>query len=150
MNTIEAFEEAVRGLGWNTPEAARADLSKHPLAGEYLFEVLQERGVLSIISDGGVIALEKGRKRKDPKAAVSVEWKQTWPDRKMLMFCVEDGGTLKNIRGLLQDGSKTYGHWTTLHALWRLIKDGDVVKSADGYAWSEKYRASTGQPEAGA
>lgn len=148
MNSIEAFEEAVRGLGWNTPESARSDLVKHPLVGEYLFDVLQERGVLSITSEGKVIPLEKGRKRKDPKAAVSMEWKPGWPDRKMLMFCVDDGGTLKNIRGLLTDGSKIYGHWTTLHALWRLMKDGDVVKTDDGYAWSEKYRASAGQTEA--
>ena len=150
MNSIEAFEDAVRSLGWNSPDSARSDLVKHPLVSEYIFAVLQDREIISITSDGRVIALEKKSKRKDPKASVSEKWKDTWPDRFLLMACVDDRGTLGGIRDNLRGEGKPCGHWLTLHALWRLIKDGDVIKTADGYEWSERYKASVGQSEAGA
>lgn len=142
MKPTIAFEEAIRPLSFENTNAARTALLAHPLAADFLLESMFERGVLAALMDGRVAGIQKVMKRADPKDGVSKEWKDTWPQRFTLMEMLADGPQpLTQIRAWLKEEKQPSGHWLTLHALWRLIKDGDVVKVGTGYVQSPASKA---------
>lgn len=142
MKPTTAFEEAIRPLSFENTNAARAALLNHPLAADFLLECMFERGVLAALMDGRVSGIQKISKCADPKDGVAKDWKETWPDRDALIDMLsDDPQPLSQIRAWLKDDKNPCGHWLTLHALWRLIKDGDVVKVGNGYVQSPALRA---------
>lgn len=145
MKTIQVFESKMREANFASLDEARSGIRTHPLVADYLVDLLVERGVLRVMDSGGVVGCPRSTAvvssgRRDPKDAVSAEWKSNWPKRDRLIswLACEDGEfvPLRELQKNLKEDGELNGHWVTLHAIWNLTKAGLVEKSSKGYRLS--------------
>ena len=153
MNTINAFEKKMREAKFASLDEARKTLSSHPLAGDYILDLLVDRGVMMVTEDGAVIGgyevvAKDGPDNPDKPKLGPDEWKKEWPQRDLLMAyleCPDDQPSAKFrwVQKMLVSRDQPATHWITLHAIWHLMKHGFAEKSGGGYRLTEKGRDHT-------
>lgn len=139
----------MREASFASLDEARKTLAAHPLAGDYILDLLVDRGVMMVTEQGTVIGgyevvAKEGPENPDKPKLGPNEWKDgVWPNRWLLMDFLncgdkEPSAKFRWLQKMLKSRDQPAAHWITLHAIWHLMKHGFAEKSGGGYRLTEK------------
>lgn len=125
----------------------RGVIRKHPLLVDYVVDELLALEVVRISGDGTVCGCMK-LKVKMTEGEV-LEWQEYWPDRDVLLELLKEPQRFRAIQNQLRVRGEKCGHWTVLHALYNLVKEGLVVKIDKEYGLKQPDEVGTERPADG-